>query len=90
MVAAHISNELLADQAIFCYCGRMSKESRLDDLVREQLTLRRGEWKTIAAEAGVSYSWLSKFVNRKIDNPGYETLRGLHAYLGPAKRKVAA
>lgn len=53
----------------------------LDDLVRAELIRRRGEWQTIAAESSVSYSWLSKFVNEHIDNPGYETLKRLHAYL---------
>lgn len=53
----------------------------LDDMVRAELNRRRGDWQTIASESGISYSWLSKFVNERIDNPGYETLKRLHAYL---------
>lgn len=58
----------------------------LDNMVRTELNRRRGEWPTIATESGVSYSWLSKFVNEHIDNPGYETLKRLHAYLQSTKR----
>lgn len=35
----------------------------------------------MAKESGVSYSWISKFMNGHIDNPGFTTLKELHAYL---------
>ena len=35
----------------------------------------------VAEKARVSYSWLSKFFNGHIDNPGYATLTRLHACL---------
>lgn len=35
----------------------------------------------VAEKAKVSYSWLSKFFNGHIDNPGYATLTRLHACL---------
>lgn len=53
----------------------------LDTLVRDLLGARKGEWAAIASQTGISYSWLSKFFNGHIDNPGYQTLRALHAYL---------
>jgi transcriptional regulator with XRE-family HTH domain len=53
----------------------------LDTEVRAALEKRRGDWQQIATEAQVSYSWLSKFVNGHIDNPGYATLKRLHEYL---------
>lgn len=63
-----------------------------DDLIADVTALlnaRRGEWQLIAADpaSGVSYSWLSKFVNGHIENPGYVTLRTLRDYL---LRKQAA
>lgn len=42
---------------------------------------RRGDWAEIAAGSGVSYSWLSKFANGHIPNPGFATLCKLHDYL---------
>lgn len=35
----------------------------------------RGRWETVAAKSGVSYSWLSKFANGHVENPGANTLR---------------
>lgn len=57
-----------------------------NDLIAEVTRLleqRRGEWQQIAADtaSGVSYSWLSKFANGHIDNPGYVTLKTLRDYL---------
>lgn len=50
----------------------------LDLQVKEILESRRGEWQAIAAEAKVSHSWLSKFVNGHIPNPGLTTLRKVY------------
>ena len=61
--------------------GAMSTLKPLDDEVRELLGQRKGDWQAIARGAGVSYSWLSKFFNGHIDNPGYQTLRTIHAHL---------
>lgn len=47
--------------------------------VRAALERRRGDWKRIAKDSGVSYSWLSKFANHKIANPGFDTLKAVHA-----------
>ncbi|UVH54693.1 hypothetical protein NWF24_17760 [Variovorax paradoxus] len=59
----------------------MSTPQPLDVEVRELLGSRKGEWQLIASQSGISYSWLSKFFNNHIDNPGYQTLRSLHAVL---------
>lgn len=53
----------------------------LDTEVRGLLIARRGGWKRIAERAGVSHSWISKFVNGRIANPGFATLRDLQADL---------
>lgn len=67
-------------------------DESLDIEVRRLLEARRGEWQLIAkdAAADVSYSWLSKFVNGHIENPGYATLRRLKEYLtAPVDAKAA-
>jgi transcriptional regulator with XRE-family HTH domain len=53
----------------------------LDARVKALLNERRGDWQAVADGAGISYSWLSKFSNGHIDNPGYATLIKLLAYL---------
>jgi transcriptional regulator with XRE-family HTH domain len=59
----------------------------IDDATRELLNKRRGDWPEIATESGVSYSWLSKFVNNRIPNPGLETLKKVFA---AAERRKSA
>lgn len=63
----------------------------LDIDVRAALQARKGDWQAIATGSGVSYSWLSKFVNGHIDNPGFGTLMKLHDYLtaNPASEPAA-
>jgi transcriptional regulator with XRE-family HTH domain len=53
----------------------------LDEQVRAALMARKGDWARIAEQADVSHSWLSKFVNGHIENPGFATLKRLHQYL---------
>jgi hypothetical protein len=53
----------------------------LDTEVRSLLLERKGDWKRIADTSRVSYSWISKFVNGHIPNPGFATLRDLQASL---------
>jgi transcriptional regulator with XRE-family HTH domain len=65
----------------------MSKN--FDTSIKAQLVLRRGEWLEIAKQAGVSHSWISKFVNGHIPNPGYATLLKLSEALGPVRRAKA-
>ena len=56
----------------------------LDHHVRNLLVARKGDWQAVAEGSGVSYSWLSKFSNGHIDNPGYQTLVKLRTFLEPA------
>ena len=58
-------------------------DTSLDTRVKALLEARRGEWQAVADGSGISYSWLSKFSNGHIDNPGYATLKKLLAYLDP-------
>ena len=61
--------------------------SNFDQIVAKGLDARRGSWRDIAKQSGVSYSWLSKFANGRIPNPGYATLCKLHVALDKASRK---
>lgn len=51
--------------------------TNLDQEVLAALEVRRGDWLTVSKVSGVSYSWLSKFANGNIRNPGFETLKKL-------------
>ncbi|UOK17245.1 XRE family transcriptional regulator [Bordetella phage vB_BaM-IFTN4] len=66
----------------------------IESRVRAGLTARRGDWKQVAQAAGVSYSWISKFMNGHIPNPGTRTLSrlvvGLQARSSPKKPKQEA
>lgn len=69
--------------------------TELDAVVREALDQRRGDWKRISEAADVSHSWISQFVRGKIPNPGYATLKRIHAELigqpgAPAVEQKAA
>ena len=59
--------------------------TRLDVEVRAALESKRGAWKQVAADTGVSYSWISQFVRGKIPNPGYATLIRLREELSSPK-----
>lgn len=55
--------------------------TNLDEVVLSLLESRRGDWQALATASGVSYSWLSKFANGHIENPGFATLKKLHEEL---------
>jgi hypothetical protein len=57
------------------------KPKPLDVEVRDMLEDRRGDWTSIAVSAGISHSWISKFVRGEIPNPGFVTLSNLRKYL---------
>lgn len=63
--------------------------AKFDIAIRDRLSQRRGEWSEIAQQSGVSHSWISKFVNGRIPNPGYATLEKLSAVLGGRRRARA-
>jgi len=53
--------------------------------IKSALEARRGDWQSIATRAQVSHSWLSKFVNGHIPNPGVATLKAVKAALSPSR-----
>jgi len=61
----------------------------LDVEVREALERKRGAWRQVAADTGVSYSWISQFVRNKIPNPGYATLVKLREELAKPVKAAA-
>lgn len=52
--------------------------------VRSQLLARKGSWPAICEKAGVSYSWLTKYAQGKITNPGSRQLEAVSRCLGEA------
>lgn len=61
--------------------------TKFDDAIRVHLVSCKGDWLEIAKQAGVSHSWMSKFVNNRIPNPGLRTLERLADAL--AMRRVS-
>lgn len=59
--------------------------TKLDTVIRNRLAARKGDWLEIAKRAGVSHSWMSKFMNGHIPNPGIRTLEKLNAALKARK-----
>jgi len=49
--------------------------------VRSGLQLNKGRWPLISRRAGVSYSWLTKFAQGRIANPGARQLESVEAAL---------
>lgn len=45
------------------------------------LQSRKGEWPTLARAADVSYSWLTKFAQGHIPNPGINTMQKVESVL---------
>jgi len=53
--------------------------------LRAQLEAKKGSWQAVANDSGVSYSWLSKFTNGHIENPGHQTLLAIRDALNKAQ-----
>ena len=61
----------------------------LTDLI--QVTQQhKGDWVSLAAESGVSYSWLTKFAQGHIPNPGLATLTKLTTAIQRRESRQAA
>lgn len=56
-------------------------QTSFDTTLKVALEARRGDWAEISSLSGVSHSWLSKFVNGHIHNPGLRTLEKLDCAL---------
>lgn len=62
-----------------------SMSTDIDAEVLAALNRRKGDWQAVSLRSGVSYSWLSKFANGHIKNPGLGTLKKLRDCLKPPK-----
>ena len=45
--------------------------------VRTELLARKGDWPEMCRQTGISYWWLTKFAQGRIDNPGVVKLERL-------------
>lgn len=52
---------------------------------RDQLYENVGRWPQICQETGLDYSWLTKFAQGKIADPGYSKIMTLAKYFRSAK-----
>lgn len=50
-------------------------------LLRDQLAARRGTWREICAETGLSYWWLTAFAQGRFDEPGLSKIERLQRYI---------
>ena len=58
--------------------------------IRERLNACKGTWPKVCEDTGLDYSWLTKFAQGKIPNPGYAKVSVLHDHFRMGKRKAAA
>ncbi|PVX77194.1 hypothetical protein [Paraburkholderia unamae] len=60
--------------------------------VRAELNARKGEWPAICKRTGLSYWWLIKYAQGRIDNPGVLKLEKLmeHFESNPREHTEAA
>lgn len=49
--------------------------------VRGELLARKGTWRKICSDTNLSYWWLTKFAQGRINNPGTVNLEILRSYL---------
>ena len=56
----------------------------LDRVIRG-LNNRKGQWPTIAAATGVSYSWIAKVAQGHIKNPAIKQLEAVDSWLREAE-----
>lgn len=45
--------------------------------VQRELQTKKGSWPTIAEKTGLDYSWLTKFAQGKIKDPGIQKIQRL-------------
>ena len=49
--------------------------------IKAALDSRRGTWRQVCEDTGLDYSWLTKFAQGQIKNPGYRKIQTLAGYL---------
>jgi hypothetical protein len=48
--------------------------------IRSELVARKGEWPTVCRQTNLSYWWVTKFAQGRIENPGVRKLETLQAH----------
>ena len=63
-------------------------------IIKDRLEGSKGTWPVVCEKTGLDYSWLTKFAQGKIPNPGYAKVFALAEYFGVSgsgkNRKQAA
>ncbi len=55
--------------------------------VREELLARKGEWPEICRQTALSYWWVTKFAQARLDNPGVRKLELLERHFASNPRQ---
>ena len=63
----------------------------MDDIefIRDRLNACKGTWPKVCEETGLDYSWLTKFAQGKIPNPGYAKISTLKGHFQPDPQAAA-
>lgn len=48
--------------------------------IRSELVARKGEWPAVCRQTNLSYWWVTKFAQGRIENPGIRKLETLQAH----------
>lgn len=56
--------------------------------LKNWLETERGRWPAIAAEAGVTYNWITRLMQGRIQNPGVDRVERLSAVMRREKRRA--
>lgn len=70
-------------------CDTLAMRTPIQLRVKTKLNARRGDWPAISEQSGVSYSWIEKFANGRIPNPGVLTLEKIESVF-PRRSKAKA
>ena len=54
--------------------------------IRTELLARKGSWPFICRETGISYWWLTKFAQGRVENPRIRVLEKLEKYFAATAR----
>lgn len=60
------------------------------ETIRGELQARKGDWPKICADTGISYWWMTKFAQGRIENPGVRHLESLRVYFDDRPRPELA
>jgi hypothetical protein len=58
--------------------------------VRDELVARKGDWPDICRQTEISYSWLTKFAQARLENPGAARLEKLQEHFDSHPRELTS